>query len=232
LFGIITGFIALARFPYSLLLPFLSRQSTRKQLLVRSAGFSLITLPMISYYSWRTRKLCLLQSGVEFLAKQFLNPSSKGLNYPPPVATEPWGLQFLLEQPFSYLLLLGRRLWYFSGVFKDGWYLPSPLERKLEDFLGMGGHFLFITIFWLFVVMGVRHFYLHTHQRRAGEHILKMIVVLLLPQFLLNSSTRYHLPISSLLFLLFVAGGKEFKTVISDASALKKISDILRSSNL
>jgi len=208
--GAVIAALAAFRVHFVLLLPtlvafhfmFPSHRPARRHLAL-VVGFLAIALPWNVYYSVRNGAPFFFTKASRL--DRYLSPESAGFAYPYPKAAEPRGLRFITERPTDYLRLLGRRFTYLSGIERDIWWVEPRGSRVLRGVVDAAtARRINAALSVLLALAGVA-LILHARTRTpAGVLAVGIVVVLVAPHLIMNSSTRFMVPAIPLLTFLQV----------------------------
>lgn len=184
------------------------RQALRHSLFLFIIAFLFPTLLWNGYYSLQRQQFFFFQSDYLWLFDRFLNPNAQGWDYPFPRIIAPSGIQFILDQPWAYMSLLGRKTLYFFGFLPDVWHIESFWTVTISNYLDLSvdaARKVFASIYVLSFVFGlaVRIYDLRRKSFRTYEvYFLGMLLSVALTQSIHGSSTRFLLPLFPVLLYL------------------------------
>lgn len=204
IFPIVSSILYLFR-PHLGLFIFLSN-SKKKRFLPSLAIFLIIIFLITLFYSVLNNSMTISADSFSDQFHRWLNPNSKGFNYPYPEYSKPSGIDFIITYPLLYLKLMLNKLNYLFGIYPDIWFVPS----RLTEYLYENGYNTdsVIAIFgnirlWLFVLGIISILKI---KKRECIYLVLFLIPIFLPHLIIGSSTRFLVPIISIVFLVQVHG--------------------------
>ncbi len=200
--GALVGVLIIFRVHFGLFVPFfllvlaISRRTQFKGEALRFLGaFLLLCAPMQVLYSLRRGKIFIFAQNVTSLTfLHGLSENSKGFNAVRLTKKElgVHGLAFVFQQPSNYLKLLWRRAQVFTGVQPDVWFTESIWTTRFVQFAKVDYEFArrFVALFFFGTI-----FCFSVSARGPSALVLLFpLLLILLPQLIVDSSTRFLVP--------------------------------------
>ena len=209
--GALIALLGIFRFHFTQFLPLvalvhagsLKREGAvwRPVLIALLLGFVAIALPFNLYYSVKRGQPFFFQTNVTtgtFL--NALNPKTDGRAFPYQHFSADKGvrgLPFIAQMPGKYLDLLSSRFGFLVGLEKDAWFIESDWVKSIADKLNGRSESIrpWFVLFLILSIVGGTAVCLRNAAAFRFRHpsllILAPPLVVLLPNFLVNSSTRF-----------------------------------------
>lgn len=204
--GSTIAFIAILRAHFSFLIVFVvlfhwlrpDPMKSRKAIFCL-LGFMAVAIPFNIYYSVHSHSIFFFQSKMDLQILRALNANSRGFNFPHPEIVEPSGFHFILQNPSGYMNLLGLRVLYFTGLVPDVWFIESNWTYYLQSLTNWETELCrkcFVGISLILLALGSISSYVSVKKNKEWPPVMEclplfVILILILPNLILNSSTRF-----------------------------------------
>lgn len=182
------------------------RPAFRREASVFVGAFLLVCAPIQVLYTIKRGKLFLFQQNVTSLTfLHGLAENSRGFNSVR-LSKEEWGdhgLGFVVRHPAKYADLLKRRAEIFVGLTPDNWFVESGWTLRLMERFAMADETARRWVVYCF--FGTLLLWAGLARTPAAWSLLFPLVVVVLPQLIIDASTRFLIPALPVLCVAFAA---------------------------
>lgn len=172
-----------------------------------AVGFALVAIPFNALYAARTDEPFFFQSlasGTGWLRR--LHRNATGMMWPYPRGVSPRGVDFILHEPELYIRFLVHKTGYLFGLVPDVWFVESRFVRGASALTGISREWLRYVFGGLFGLLSVVGWWAVVVQWARAHFALRLaaiqVAAVLLPQWIVGSSTRVLVPIFVPLIML------------------------------
>ena len=160
----------------------------------------IVAVPWNLAYSVHTGTPVFFQTGLEKQISSSLNPLVQGYVYPFAPHSEPSGLRFIVDRPFGYVSLVGRRILYLIGARPESWFVESSWTLILMNHFHMtseSARISFLAICLVLFGLGLRAASIRARASTQPVQFLPLALVgpIATAMLVFNTSNRYWVPI-------------------------------------